>query len=323
MAPHTPNPNPNALVRQLRKVYNPAGFSKGYNFALFFILAGALFGFALARLSYLDITNTYYTSTAPGEAYWPRNFSHYRIGITLHLACIIPAAVLVVWQFLPVIRHRALILHRVNGYAVSLLLLVSNVGALMIARRAFGGGLETQGFVGVLAIMTTTGTVLAWVNIKRLQIDQHRAWMLRTWIYAGCIVTVRLIMVLATLVVSRVGSYWVAMPCEVVADVAGTREGYAGCENGGSGMAAVHADFEGKIEEIAASLQITFGMACWMALALHAVGVEVYLAFTPVEGERLRRVSYERQLERGFEDPGSAGLTVERFGDAEAWKPKK
>jgi len=53
-----------------------------------------------------------------------------------------------------------------------------------------------------------------------------------------------------------------------------------------------------------------------MSLFLHMVGVEVYLALTPAESERLQVVSYEKQLEAGFENPGNAGLTAERWGDA-------
>lgn len=45
------------------------------------------------------------------------------------------------------------------------------------------------------------------------------------------------------------------------------------------------------------------------------------LRLTPKETDRLRQVSYERQLERGMPRPGYAGLTVERFGDAEPFKP--
>jgi hypothetical protein len=37
---------------------------------------------------------------------------------------------------------------------------------------------------------------------------------------------------------------------------------------------------------------------------------------TPAEAERLRQVSYERQLARGFKRPGFAGVVAERFGDA-------
>lgn len=81
------------------------------------------------------------------------------------------------------IRYKALLAHRINGYIIILLIIPSHAGALMIARYAFGGDLATQTGVGMLAIMTTGSIFLAYYNIKRLQIDQHRAWMLRTWFY--------------------------------------------------------------------------------------------------------------------------------------------
>ena len=52
----------------------------------------------------------------------------------------------------------------------------------MIARYSVGGDLAIQSFVGTLAIMTTVGLLLAYYNIKKLQIEQHRAWMLRVWV---------------------------------------------------------------------------------------------------------------------------------------------
>ena len=58
-----------------------------------------------------------------------------------------------------------------------------------------------------------------------------------------------------------------------------------------------------------------------MSLFLYMVGVEVYLALTSVESERLKIVSYEKQLEAGFENPGNAGLTAERWGGVTAWAP--
>lgn len=58
-------------------------------------------------------------------------------------------------------------------------------------------------------------------------------------------------------------------------------------------------------------------MALWLALAIHAIGVEIYLHLTPKEAQRLRQVSYQRQLEAGMKNPGSAGLTADRLGDAE------
>ena len=70
-----------------------------------------------------------------------------------------------------------------------------------------------------------------------------------------------------------------------------------------------------------AALGFCFGTAIWLALVLHAIGVEVYLALTPKEGTRLRYVSYQRQLEAGYRHPGSAGLTSDRLGDADVWQP--
>ncbi len=32
-------------------------------------------------------------------------------------------------------------------------------------------------------------------------------------------------------------------------------------------------------------------------------------------------VSYEKQLEAGYKHPGSAGITVDRWGDSAAWEP--
>ena len=109
-----------------------------------------------------------------------------------------PTTLIAVPQFVPIIRYKALILHRINEYMVVVLLLLSNVGSLMITRHSFGGGFETQVLVGVLAIITTVGTLSAYYNIMRLQIDQHRAWMIRTWSYAASIITLRLIMIIST-----------------------------------------------------------------------------------------------------------------------------
>ncbi|EME40715.1 hypothetical protein DOTSEDRAFT_55848 [Dothistroma septosporum NZE10] len=315
------NDHPNTFVSTIRKLCNPLGFYKGYNFILFFILAGALFGFALASSPKLNINDYFLSHAAPGEAYWYRQ-SIPNIGITLHLFGVIPASLLVVWQFVPVVRHKALLFHRINGYAVLLLLLVGNVGALMSARHAFGGSLAVQTAVGVLAIATATSSVLAYVNIKRLQIEQHRAWMLRTWIWAGCIVTVRLIQIAAVTIVSKIGTYQTVMPCEQIADAGGNATKYVGCQADPTGYAVVHAAFADakRIEEVAGAFHVTFGMAIWLAFVIHVVGGEVYLHLTTAEAERLRKISYERQMERGMVSPGSAGLTSDRLGDCEPWQ---
>lgn len=60
-----------------------------------FIFAGALFGFTLARLMYLNISGVFCGSgagsnhAAPGECYYYQNFDRYKIGIRLHLYTIL------------------------------------------------------------------------------------------------------------------------------------------------------------------------------------------------------------------------------------------
>lgn len=197
----------------------------------------------------------------------------------------------------------------------------------MVARHAFGGQIETQTLTGLLAIMTTTGAYLSYYNIKRLQIDEHRAWMLRTWFYAGSIITLRLIMILSAVTMSKLGGYYRAVPCQQIAfmhddlDVFASKYPQCQAANGTTDdWVAVKAGFGDK-PQVSVALGLNFGMAGWLALVLHAIGVEIYLALTPRESERLRLVSYHRQLKAGFKNPGSAGLTVDRWGDAKPWTP--
>ncbi|KZP02002.1 hypothetical protein FIBSPDRAFT_970665, partial [Athelia psychrophila] len=88
-----------------------------------------------------------------------------------------------------------------------------------------------------------------------------------------------------------------------------------------SNYAVVAANFNGNPVEIAAALGVAFPMAIWLALFMHVVGVELYIMLTPREHERLRKVSWERQMARGYLNPGSAGLVPEMVGDMDPWTP--
>ena len=155
--------------------------------------------------------------------------------------------------------------------------------------------------------------------------------MLRAASYLGVIITTRLIMILSALIVGKLKSYNTTMTCDEITFLYdpsdSVKELYPQCSNPNSTvdqLVVVHADFgSGQVEQIRASLGISFGMALWLSVFLHLVFVEAYLALTPRESNRLRQVSYERQMERGFKNPGSAGLTSDRWGDAEAWRPMK
>lgn len=65
---------------------------------------------------------------APGECLSYKG--HYKFGIIMHLVTIIPAGFLVLFQFVPAIRHHYILFHRINGYIVVLLVLFSNAGAV-------------------------------------------------------------------------------------------------------------------------------------------------------------------------------------------------
>lgn len=270
-------------------------------------------------------------SAAPGECYYYLHFSRYKIGILVHLAGVLPASLLAVLQFTPFVRQRWIQVHRIGGYAAVLLYTVGLIGALMIARHAFGGGVDVQVWIGFVGIGVLVCFVVSWVNVKRLQIEQHRAWMLRGWFYAGAIITSRFILIIATQLISDKGYYAVWSCAKIEAtlqDKADWLATYPACASYADGtkldqVAAVAASFaKGGAANSGAALNLNFGMALWLAVAIHAIGVEVYLQLTPREAQRLRQVSYQRQLEAGMKNPGSCGLTADRLGDAEKWVPE-
>lgn len=177
-----------AVVTQ---VANWLGFKKRYNLWLFIVLNGALFAFVVSRLSYFDFYGIFCrpagavdsaNNAAPGECFYLLK-NPYTVGIILHLATVLPAAFLACFQFLPVIRYRLMSLHRANGYIIIVFSVLSVIGAFMITRRTFGGGLDVQAAIGVLATLFLFSTFMAYYNIKKLQIEEHRAWMLRAWVY--------------------------------------------------------------------------------------------------------------------------------------------
>lgn len=179
-------PAPNAFVRIARKAYNPLGFSKGYNFVFFFVLFFTLLIFSLVSSPKINY-NTFCMEDGEisGACFWYEKIPLHKVAIIMHLAGILPAGVLVCFQFVPVLRHKVILFHRINGYLVIALSLVGGIGGVIISRHSFGGGLDAQVFAGIATIMFLGSMLIAIINIKRLQIEQHRAWMLRAWFYVG------------------------------------------------------------------------------------------------------------------------------------------
>ncbi|OLN85652.1 hypothetical protein CCHL11_08266 [Colletotrichum chlorophyti] len=296
-----------------------------------------MLGFSLSRLQDLDYDGHFKESFAlvPGYWYYFRS-GHYRYGMLIHLACILPAGILMVFQFTPVIRHKFLMFHRINGYIVLLLCLISNAAAFVIIRHKQGGNRAASHAVETLmGIITTVGIFMAWWNVRRKQIDQHRAWMLRTMFYMGVTITARLLNLAASPITTRIGNYWSVWMCDEISFLYTSyglefpKADYPDCflPDGSldrwKRVAVSAVENPDRLEQLGASYVTSFGTMLWVCLFLHVVGVEVYLWMTPRESERLRRVSYEKQLEAGYRNPGSAGLVLDRWADADAWTPAK
>jgi uncharacterized membrane protein YfcA len=137
----------------------------------------------------------------------------------------------------------------------------------MIARRSFGGHVSTQSAVGILAIIVLGSLGMALYNIKRLQIDQHRAWMLRMAMYCGVVVSTRLILFIAAVILPRTGDYYTTFSCDQIAFMVGPRQyrtSYPQCFQQNASKAdqvPVIASFSGDIMTVSAALEINFGMA--------------------------------------------------------------
>ncbi|KAL1642556.1 hypothetical protein SLS58_005324 [Diplodia intermedia] len=273
-----------------------SGFNKGYNLVLFIIFGGAMLGFTLAKFQYLDYHGVYcnrerightINTAPPGECYWTDHGVE-KIGMLMHLGGVLPAGFLTVFQFIPIIRYKAMAFHRMSGHLILALFLVSNAGMFMFVRHSFGGEIETQVASGVLAIMSVGAMALAYYNVKMLQIDQHRAWMLRGWFYAACIITVRIIVIITARITSAQKDYFTARPCAQLDYIFNFQQDatlrhhpecvrfYDGSNPGQHAL--VNARFGTTAAEATAALGIPFGMAMWLALTLHAVGVEVYVS---------------------------------------------
>lgn len=178
-----------------------------------------MLGFSLSRLQHYDYDGTFKNDFAlvVGQWYYFQS-GRERIGMIIHLGAILPAGILVVLQFVPKIREKLLIFHRINGYLVILLGLLSSLATLAVIPHKQGGGarISTQTAEAFLVIITTVSVVLAWWNIRRKRVDQHRAWMLRTWFYMGTIITSRITEFIASPIITRIGGWYGVWTCDEI-----------------------------------------------------------------------------------------------------------
>lgn len=102
-------------------------------------------------------------------------------------------------------------------------------------------------------------------------------------------------MLIAAIVISNQGGFWVTKPCEVIEYMVGdpdrTLELYPACAaylsgqegNDTEALAPVEADFNNgtSAAEVGVALEQGFTVGLWLAFFIHAVLVEVYVSFQP------------------------------------------
>lgn len=165
-------------------------------------------------------------------------------------------ALLIGWlQFSKKIRARNLNLHRTIGKMYMVAVALSGVAGFTIAMSASGGPVCMAGF-GLLALIWLYTDLQGYRTIRKLQIERHRAWMIRNYALTFAAVTLRIYLPLAMAVLHfdfipayRVISWLCWVPNLIVAEVLIRRgtAGEAGAEHPGRSSDRSLGSYPGKV----------------------------------------------------------------------------
>ncbi|KAG9008004.1 hypothetical protein FRB93_007023 [Tulasnella sp. JGI-2019a] len=243
----------------------------------------------------------------PGEWFLYQQ-KYYQFAMQLHLMTTLTSSILFVFQFIPYIRDNYRQFHRVSGRIAFILLFIGSMSGITISQRAFGGSMSTRSASLTLAIMTAFSTFKSWRSIRLRRVNEHRKWTLRCAFYMGSIISVR-----GTLLFTAIATMWLApqyvvFRCDELdftmalgaarrnVSVLSLEAKYPACQ-GTRALAVVPvlSAFRGSYEEVASVLRLSFGASMWLALVLHAVGVEFYLnSSAPQESKARQSTSKEK-----------------------------
>ncbi|KAH8177843.1 putative membrane protein (DUF2306) domain-containing protein [Sarocladium implicatum] len=280
-----------AFSTSLRQIESLSGFQRP-QFLLWTLLGGTAARFALHRIAEIDIDGVLCRRLIPGECllFKPGEVRN-RVAVTAHIGTVLPALILAVFQFLPALRRWSSTLHRVNGYIILLLVCVGGISGIVVARDAFGGTLEMQTVMVLSALMIVGSLGLAMWYIKRQQVEKHRAWMLRAWAIAGHVITMRILTrIMIPLAAITDQARHVVRSCAAVdhmfkGNATAVRTLYPPCQAFYAGSASdqhvlIRANISStRPDHIAASAGVVCASSAWLALLLHCIAVEVYLAW--------------------------------------------
>lgn len=100
------------------------------------------------------------------------------------------------------------------------------------------------------------------------------------------VITLRIILIIGAITITELGGYYQARSCaqlhSIYGDQSATLAAYADCAPYFSGQdvnkwVAVEGNFHGDAAGSAVALGANFGSALWLAFAIHAIGVEIYV----------------------------------------------
>ncbi|KAF8915755.1 hypothetical protein CPB85DRAFT_1217483 [Mucidula mucida] len=194
-----------------RTISGILGFKEPPSLALYVIFGGALLGFCLFYVQMFSMSGMR-RMTIPGEWFWLgfNEFFHVNYSIHIYLSCIGGSFSLL--QFLPAIRRRFVLFHRINGYFVLLTLIPANICGAIAGNRAFGGEINAQSAYYSLGILTVGCFLMGIFNVKR-DTRQHRKWMIRGVVIFSVAITTRLIVLAAREIVTDIGNYYSVCQC--------------------------------------------------------------------------------------------------------------
>ncbi|CAE6477511.1 hypothetical protein ACGC1H_007639 [Rhizoctonia solani] len=278
------------------------GFEKRFSLGLFVFFGGAIVGYSLAKspsLSFKESLNQLF----PGEGFWfEQNF--WKINLMIHIFASLPASFFSVFCFLPISWKRWPRFHGILGYIVSILLVISCVCGGIIGRRGQGGDLNTQSAFYMLASGAAGSVVLGCTTARRGELDAHREWMIRAWFYNGALVTTKVTALLSAQVITAINTYYSLWMCSEIGYVLKSADTltqtFPQCatsralSNPNNVYVAVHASWKEDQLGQGSAIRASYGMALWIAMILHAVGVELYLRLTLSESKKLRELSERR-----------------------------
>jgi len=225
--------------------------------------------------------------TTPGEWFWYRQ-PMFKPNIFLHIYLTNIAGIFAVFQFIPGIRRRYISLHRLNGYLVLILLIPGTVSGSIVARRSFGGELNVQAAFYILGLMIVSSALVGISNVK-CSTRKHRKWMLRTVAYVSAPITARLATISARYIISAIGTYYSVWRCDEVLYVLNENTTdlyrmYPQCNQPGLDLGSIHVAVRAAAHEsplgFGSSVRATFGMALWIGMVIHVIGVELYIRKT-------------------------------------------